>query len=110
MATAKPLKRTGPGSRQPILKLPSVMPNGKRIRMHPFIYLMKQHIDQHEGAVNKSELARSLQVRPQSLYKWEKACTANRNFPLPVLRARQLADFFNVSPKLFRPDFPWGAQ
>ena len=56
------------------------------------------------GKPNKSDLARALGVRPQSLYKWERLCKADRNFPLPILRAKQAAEFFGVKPSLFRPD------
>lgn len=117
MATAKkkpealpPVKTTGKGSRQPVLKLPFVMPNGARIRIHPLLWLMKQYAEQQDSEWNKSELARRLGVRPQSLYKWERACKADRNFPLPVLRAKQFAGIFRVNPAIFRPDFPWSAE
>lgn len=107
----KPLKlrpASGPGSRQPMLKLPSTMPDGKRTPLHPLIYLMRKHADDDTG--NKSDVARKLGVRPQSFYKWERACKADRHFPLPVLRAQQLAEHFNVPPSLFRPDFPWSTK
>ncbi len=57
-----------------------------------------------DGKPNKSDLARALNVRPQSLYKWERLCKVDRNFPLPILRAKQVAEFFAVKPSLFRPD------
>lgn len=81
------------------------MPNGARTTSHPLVYLMQNKLIEPD---NKSTLARALGVRPQSIYKWERACRKDRNFPLPVLRARQIADFFKVSPTMFRPDFPWG--
>jgi DNA-binding XRE family transcriptional regulator len=93
------------GSRQPILKLPRAMPDGKTTKLHPFTYLLRQRDEE----TTKSDLARHLGVRPQSLYKWERKCEADRNFPLPVLRASQLAAYFGVPPTLFRPDFPWSA-
>jgi len=108
MATARPT--SGPGARQPVLKLPSVMPNGARTRMHPFLWLLQQYEKQQGPDYNKSELARRLGVRPQSFYKWEHKCAEDRNFPLPVLRAKQLAGIFRVSPATFRPDFPWSDQ
>ena len=87
-------------TRQPVLKLPSVMPDGKRTSKHPLLYLLKLE----GGEINKSEVARRLGVRPQSLYKWERKCEADRNFPLPAARAAQLGRLFSVSPALFRPD------
>ena len=104
---AKPKGGGGPGSRQPVLKLPSVMPNGARIKKHPLVFLMDQYLRDDPDNRSKSTLARMLGVTPQSLYKWERACHADRNFPLPVLRAQQFAQFFKIPPATFRPDFPW---
>ena len=95
-------------SRLAIIKLPREMPGGKKTTAHPLIWLMKEKM----GDRNKSDLARACGdkgVRPQSLYKWERLCRADRNFPLPILRAKQIADFFGVKPGLFRPDI-FGAQ
>jgi hypothetical protein len=94
----------GPGSRQPVLKLASVMPNGKRTTLHPMTWLMRER---EMTTTEKTALAKSMGIKPQSLYKWELACALDRNFPLPILRARQIADYFKVKPDLFRPDFPW---
>ncbi len=98
---------SGPGARQPILKLPATM-GDKRITRHPFVYLLESYLKEDPEDHNKSVLAKHLGVRPQSIYKWERACRKDRNFPLPVLRAQQIATFFKVPPSTFRPDFPWG--
>jgi DNA-binding XRE family transcriptional regulator len=97
----------GPGSRQPQLKLPVTMPDGSRAKGHPLLHFMGKKLI--EGGT-KTDVAKVLGVRPQSLYKWERECRQNRNFPLPVLRAKQLASYFNVPPAVFRPDFPWEAK
>jgi uncharacterized membrane protein len=91
-------------SRQPILRLPFVMPNGRRIKVHPLLWALQERMPPD---TNKSDLARNMGVKPQSLYKWETACHRDRNFPLPILRAGQLARFFNLPAKLFRPDVDW---
>jgi len=91
---------SGPGSRQPTLKLPTLMPDGTKVRVHPLLYLLKTSM----GGQSKSDLARVIGVKPQSLYKWETRCKADRNFPLPVTRAILIAGFFGVDPHLFRPD------
>lgn len=97
---------SGPGSRQPQLKLPTVMPDGTKIKMHPLLYLMRTSL--HDNT--KSDLARHMGVRPQSLYKWESRCAADRNFPLPAARAAQIGAFFDVAPGVLRPDVFGGAQ
>jgi DNA-binding XRE family transcriptional regulator len=98
MKTIKPA--TGPGSRQPTLKLPVAMPDGKRTTLHPLLWCEQNRMLNR----NKSDLARHMRVRPQSLYKWERAARADRNFPVPPLRAMQIACFFDVTPSMFRPD------
>lgn len=112
MATAKkaparkPRKPKGPppgtlGARQPVLKLEH------KDGAHPFIWLLDNKLKRDH---TKSDLARVLAVRPQSLYKWERACRANPDYPLPALRARQFATYFRVKPETFRPDFPWSGK
>ena len=71
------------------------MPNGRRTTLHPLLWALK---DRMPYDTNKSDIARKLGVKPQSLYKWETACRRDRNFPLPVLRASQLAKIFDVHP------------
>jgi DNA-binding XRE family transcriptional regulator len=92
---------SGKGSRQPVIKLPTLMPDGSKTTKHPLVWLMANRLPDD---ANKSTVAAALGVRPQSLYKWEAAAEADRNFPVPILRARQLAAFFSVSPELLRPD------
>ncbi len=98
MKAPKPL--TGPGSRQPTLKLPSVMPDGKKTAKHPLIWCIQNKLYEN----TKSDLAQHMGVKPQSLYKWERKCADDRHFPLPLLRAIQIAEFFDVPPSMFRPD------
>jgi len=88
-------------SRQPVLVLPRVMPDGTRTTKHPLVWLLDQRMPED---TNKSTVASALGIRPQSLYKWEAACRRDRNFPIPVARARQLGVYFDVSPALLRPD------
>jgi DNA-binding XRE family transcriptional regulator len=96
--TTKPL--TGPGSRQPTLKLPTVMPDGSKTRMHPLSWCIQYLLID----TTKTSLAQHMGVKPQSLYKWERKCREDRHFPLPLLRAVQVADFFSVPVAMFRPD------
>jgi DNA-binding XRE family transcriptional regulator len=89
------------GSRLVIVKLPREMPDGKTTTTHPLLWLIRERLGEDR---NKSDLARDMGVRPQSLYKWERLCKADRNFPLPAPRALQIAKFFGVKPTLLRPD------
>ena len=97
--TAKRPRRDG--ARQPKLALTHDMPKGQTTKGHPLIWLLANKMPRD---ATKSDLARSLGVAPQSLYKWERLCRADRNFPLPTLRAAQIAAFFKVKPAMFRPD------
>ena len=107
MATKKKPPARRPGTRLVDIKLTREMPGGKKTTAHPLLWLIKDRLDEpynESGKPNKSDLARALGVRPQSLYKWERLCKGDRNYPLPAVRAAQLATFFNVKPSLFRPD------
>lgn len=97
---ARPLRELATGPRQPEIVLPSTI-DGSKINGHPLLWLMKNRMT--EG-LTKSEIARRLGVKPQSVYKWEASCRANRNFPVPIIRAKQLAEVFNVPPSVLRPD------
>lgn len=88
------------------LKLPTTMPNGKRTKLHPLLWCLENRMP--EGAT-KSDIARGMGVKPQSLSKWQAKCRADRNFSLPAERAAQLAQAFGVPAALFRPDIAWGA-
>lgn len=99
--STNPRPEKGPGSRQPTIKLPSVMPNGKRTTSHPLLWMLTWRMPPD---ATKSTVAKALGVKPQSLYKWEHACRKDRNFPVPIKRAQQLGQFFQVPPAMFRPD------
>jgi DNA-binding XRE family transcriptional regulator len=88
------------GSRLVVIELPKAMPGGKTTPGHPLLWLMDFKMKDR----TKSDLAREMGIRPQSLYKWERYCKTDRNFPLPGLRAAQIAKFFRVKPALLRPD------
>jgi DNA-binding XRE family transcriptional regulator len=96
-----PIPAKGPGSRQPKIKLPMLMPNGKKTTSHPLLWLLKERMPEY---ATKSTVAQALGVKPQSLYKWEHACRKDRNFPVPIMRAKQLGEFFNVPASMLRPD------
>lgn len=83
------------------LKLPSTMPNGKRTKLHPLAWCVATKMP--EGAT-KSDLAKHLGVRPQTLYKWLGKCDADRHFSLPAERVSGFAGYFGVDASLFRPD------
>jgi DNA-binding XRE family transcriptional regulator len=97
----KTIDKRQPGSRLVVIKLPREMPGGKTTSSHPLIWLMREKLGEDR---KNSDLARHLDVRPQSLYKWERLCKADRNFPLPIANAKKIAEFFNVKPALLRPD------
>jgi len=99
-STKKQVIAKEPVSRLADVTLSKDMPGGKKTTDHPLVWLVREKM----GERNKSDLARHLDVRPQSLYKWERLCKEDRNFPLPISRAKEIAAFFNVKPSLLRPD------
>ena len=87
------------------VKLPRQMPGGKVTNKHPLCWL----IDNMLGKRSKRQLAIAIGIRAQTLYGWERRAEAEpRHFLLPSLRARLIADYFEVPPGLLRPDL-WEA-
>jgi DNA-binding XRE family transcriptional regulator len=102
VSKAKKAKAVRPeGSRLAEITLSKDMPGGVTTKDHPLIWLVDNKMPK---GTNKSDLARHLGVRPQSLYKWERLCKVDRNFPVPAPRALQIAKFFRVRAGLLRPD------
>jgi DNA-binding XRE family transcriptional regulator len=97
-AAKKPVNH---GARQPVLSLPTEMPGGRMTTDHPLLWAMTYKMPRD---TTKSDIARTLGIKPQSLYKWEAACRRDRNFPVPILRAAQLAKVFRIPASLLRPD------
>jgi DNA-binding XRE family transcriptional regulator len=91
------------------LKLPRLMPDGRMTAKHPLLWCLANRMRQNDDKPDKKvRLAEFMGVAPQSLYKWERECEADRNFSVPAERAAQMARYFNVSPTLFRPDLYTG--
>ena len=87
------------------VKLPRKMPGGSNTNKHPLSWLIENKL----GERSKRQLAIAIGIRAQTLYGWERmAEAAPRHFLLPGPRARQIAEYFKVSPALLRPDL-WGA-
>ena len=89
------------------LKLTTTMPDGKRTTKHPLLWCLEYRMPADS---NKSDLAKKMGVKPQSLYKWERKCREDRHFSLPLLRAMIMAAWFDVPVSLFRPDAQVGAS
>jgi hypothetical protein len=88
------------------LKLTSTMPDGKSTKLHPLHWCLRNRMP--EGA-NLSDVARYMDIKPQSLYKWMVKAETDRHFSLPLDRAMEMGEYFKVHPKLFRPDACWSA-
>lgn len=77
------------------IKLPRTLPK------HPFLIALDRWAN--EGKT-KTELAKELNITPQSLNSWRVACLADRDFLLPADTAAIIANKVGMSPKYFRPD------
>lgn len=74
---------------------------GKGSRQHPLNRLIETKMDGR----SKRQLAISMGVAAQTLYGWEREARENpRTFLVPAVRAKQMAEWFRVNPKVLRPD------
>ena len=68
-----------------------------------FLWLLKYHMEVR----TKSQLARVMKIKPQTLYKWEAFAKKDRHFKLPLERALEVARYFDIHPSLLRNDVVW---
>lgn len=85
------------------LKLPTVMPDGTRTTLHPFIWCLENGRNPFPST---RALAHHLGIRSQSVQCWKAECHADRNFLLPADRVMALAALFRVGYRMFRPEWP----
>lgn len=83
------------------VKLPSLKPDGTATRTHTLVWAMKDAMDL--GAT-KAEVARALEVTPQTLFIWMERAKNERHFLLPAEQVPALSLKLGVPPYYFRPD------
>lgn len=57
-----------------------------------------------EFGMSQSDVARTMNVTPQTLHIWKRRAEADRNFLLPAEQVPQLAKMSAIPPHYFRPD------
>jgi hypothetical protein len=70
-------------------------------RKHPLLQALERA--EHLG-LSMSDLARSLNVTPQSIWAWKQRALTNRNFLLPAEQVPALSRYASIPPFYFRPD------
>lgn len=67
-------------------------------RKHPFLIAVAN------AEIRFSDLARKLEVTPQSVAVWARRCRNDPNFLIPAERVPQLSTLLKVKPHDLRPD------
>lgn len=83
------------------VKLPTAWPDGSTIRKHPLLKALEQLGDM---GISMSDIAKRLDVAPQTLWIWKSRCKKDRNFLLPAEQVPALSIATGVAPWHFRPD------
>lgn len=68
-----------------------------------YLWLLKYRLN---GSA-KSDIAKRMGVKPQTLYKWEAEAKKDKHFKLPLARAIEIAHIFDIHPSLLRNDVVW---
>ena len=84
-----------------VVKLPATMPDGTRTTKHPLLYALNVLTDL---GFRKADLARALEVKPQTLHVWIMHAKDNRHFLLPAEQVPALSKMTGIAPHFFRPD------
>lgn len=83
------------------VKLPSKTPDGRGTRTHPLVWALAEAADL---GVTMADVARSLNVTPQTLFIWHSRAKRERHFLLPAEQIPALSVALGVPPYYFRPD------
>jgi hypothetical protein len=67
-------------------------------RIHPFLLALKR------SNMKLADLARALNVTPQSVAVWKRECIERPNYLLPAERVPALSVALGVTPHTLRPD------
>ena len=83
------------------VKLPAQKPDGSRTTKHPLVWALA---DAYDLGFTLADIARKMNVTPQTLHIWKTHALKNRNFLLPAAQIKALSEATGVAPYYFRPD------
>jgi len=83
------------------VKLPATKLDDSRTTKHPLVWALEEALDL---GVTLADVARSMNVTPQTLWIWKERAKKNRNFLLPAEQIKSLSEATGVAPHYFRPD------
>ena len=83
------------------VKLPASKPDGSRTTKHPLVWALSDALDL---GLTLADVARRMNVTPQTLHIWKTNAAKNRNFLLPAEQIKALSLATGVAPYYFRPD------
>ena len=83
------------------VKLPATKLDDSRTTKHPLVWALEEASDL---GLTLADVARKMNVTPQTLWIWKNRAQKNRNFLLPAEQIRALSEATGVAPYYFRPD------
>lgn len=83
------------------VKLPGTKPDGSTTRTHTLVWAMQ---DAADLGMTMADIARKLDVTPQTLHIWKNRAKRERHFLLPAEQVPAMSLVFGIAPYYFRPD------
>lgn len=83
------------------VKLPGYTPDGNATRRHPLLHALDVAADLE---MTSSDVARAMNVTPQTLWIWKNRAKKSRHFLLPAEQIPKLSQVTGIPPFFFRPD------
>jgi hypothetical protein len=83
------------------VKLPATKQDESRTTKHPLVWALE---DASDLGLTLADVARKMNVTPQTLWIWKERAKKNRNFLLPAEQIKALSEATGVPPYYFRPD------
>ena len=83
------------------VKLPGTKPDGTAVRKNTLVWALE---DAHDLGFTLADVARSMNVTPQTLWIWKNRAIKQRHFLLPAEQVPALSKATGVPPHFFRPD------
>lgn len=83
------------------VKMPTYKPDGSQVRRHTLVWALEEASDL---GMTMADIARKLDVTPQTLHIWKNRAKGERDFLLPAEQIPAMSKVLGIPPHYFRPD------